>query len=237
MIKITKLLNNEITKLNFNSVIQKFSNSVIRAKRGFTLIELLVVIAIIGILVSIGVVGWVSVAQRGRDTTRKSDLVRIKQALQQMYSDQRTYPRFDSGQSIIFGASWQLNPNGVTSCTHGNLPNLGLSSKYLSEIPKDPKDMFDYSTATCGTLLTNQANRYIYLTPSVGGAAPSENPTAFALMGTLERVGSEAVLDTNNPLKSSSTTMGPWYNRLENYNPCQGCTGVNANYLVDSKNQ
>ncbi|MEK7534888.1 MAG: prepilin-type N-terminal cleavage/methylation domain-containing protein, partial [Patescibacteria group bacterium] len=47
-------------------------------RRAFTLIELLVVISIIGILVSISVVGWVSVAQRGRDSTRKSDLARIK---------------------------------------------------------------------------------------------------------------------------------------------------------------
>ena len=195
------------------------------------------VISIIGILVSISVVGWVSVSQRGRDSTRKSDLARIKQALQQMYSDQRTYPRFDSSKGIVFGASWQLQPSGVTNCAHFDLPNLGLPSRYLSEIPKDPKDTFDYSTADCDALLKNQFNRYIYLTPSDGAEAPMANPTAFALMGTLERVGSEAVSDTNNPLKSSGTTMGDWYNRPGNYSTCQDCTGVNANYLLDSKNQ
>ncbi|MCR4278143.1 MAG: prepilin-type N-terminal cleavage/methylation domain-containing protein [Candidatus Berkelbacteria bacterium] len=209
-------------------------------RKAFTLIELLIVILIIGILVSIGVVGWVSVSQRGRDTTRKSDLVRIKQALQQMYSDKRTYPRFDSGKSIIFGASWQLSPNGVGACEHTpNVSNLGLPSQYLSEIPKDPKDTFDYSgvAADCNALLVSQADRYIYLTPSVDNNAPSENPTAFVLMGTLERAGNEAVLDENNPLKTSLNNMR-WYYRPGNYDTCPiGCTGVNANYLVDSKNQ
>ena len=237
---MTKSQNSTIGQLILNS---RF-NSLYSRTRAFTLIELLVVIAIIGILVSIGVVGWVSVAQRGRDTTRKSDLARIKQALQQMYSDQRTYPRFDSTWGRIYGASWQLNPSGAGSCLHNSeVVNLGLSQKYLAEIPKDPKDIFDYSGVTeCNDLREGQANRYIYLTPSPASGIdcapncqPSANPSAFVLMGTLERIGNEAVAESDNPLKSALTTMGGWYIQTPlNYEiPMR----VNANYLVDSKNQ
>lgn len=235
------LITNEMIKF-FNTT---FGNSIRNSKfeirnsrnRGFTLIELLIVIAIIGILVSIGVVGWVSVAQRGRDTTRKSDLVRIKQALQQMYSDQRVYPRFDSTWGRIYGASWQLSPSGAVRCRHNSeVDNLGLPQKYLAEIPKDPKDTFNYSgTPNCNALINNQANRYIYLTPSVGNDAPSENPTAFVLMGTLERAGNEAVAESENPLKSTLTKMGGWY--AQNNNNYNSPISANANYLIDSRNQ
>lgn len=206
-------------------------------RKAFTLIELLIVIAIIGILISISVVGWVSVSQRGRDSTRKSDLTRLKQALQQMYSDQRIYPRFDSTSGHIYGASWQLNPSGAVGCRHNmNVDNLGLPQRYLADIPRDPKDTFDYSGVdNCNELVEGQASRYIYLTPSVGTAAPSENPTAFVLMGTLERVGGEAVADINNPLISHTTTMGDWY--AQNNNNYVTPISANANYLLDSKNQ
>src|SRR3989344_1254475 len=133
-----KLLNYEITKLlNGNRKNPKLSNSVIKKfsnlSPSFTLIEMIVVIAIIGTLMSIGVVGWTSVAERGRDSTRKTDLVRIKQVMQQQYADTRTYPIFESSRGLIYAASWQLafNYSGTgTSCRRNDTTEKKLAPRY-----------------------------------------------------------------------------------------------------------
>ncbi len=200
--------------------------------KAFTLIELLVVIAIIGILVSISVVGWVSVAQRGRDSTRKSDLARIKQVLQQQYSDTRTYPIFDNTNGLIYGAVWQLTTDGL-ECVH--FPGSRLTPKYISEIPHDPKDSFDYASATCSNLAESQTDRYLYITPT-DASGPIANPTSFALMATLERPGDDELAENSpfNQLTSPTTIFGAWYAGHDNYG---NALGVTANYLVDSRNQ
>ena len=205
-------------------------------RKAFTLIELFVVISIIGILVSISVVGWVSVAQRGRDSTRKSDLARIKQVLAQQYSDTRTYPIFEAGQGLIYAATWQLMKNGSTNCGRTDVA-AKLSPKYLDKIPTDPKDGFDYSSADCNNLTEDQGDRYLYITPT-GANGPTPNPTSFGLMATLEQSQSDRLDETLNPLllisTSKPTIFGEWYRSSDNY----GITiGVTANYLVDSRNQ
>ena len=207
------------------------------ASGAFTLIELLIVIAIIGILASISVVGWVSVAERGRDSSRKSDLARIKQALQQEYSDTRLYPFFDESKGLIYAAGWQLKSNDGLGCAHSTKTHLTLTPKYLAEIPRDPKDSTDYTQA-CGTGLTErQANRYLYISSPIDQLtnAPAINASGFALMATLETNQANWVLDSLNPLKSASTVFGDWYNKYDNYN--HNTIGVTANYLIDSKNQ
>lgn len=228
--------------------IQKFTGKIVNyirrsllvirysSARGFTLIELLVVIAIIGILVSIGVVGWVSVAQRGRDTTRKSDLVRIKQVLQQYYSDFRTYPQYDSSPGRIFVASWQLAPTGTT-CQHfgAGSVDFGLPTKYIANIPQDPKDTTDYKSleANCGAITDNQGGKYLYLTSS-DATAPDKSPTKFGLMATLERPLDDLLVGGENPLLIGTTYLGPWYATRDYY---ETQPYITANYLVDSRNQ
>jgi prepilin-type N-terminal cleavage/methylation domain-containing protein len=211
-------------------------------RKAFTLIELLVVIAIIGILVSISVVGWISVAQRGRDSTRKSDLARIKQVLQQQYSDTRTYPTFEiNGAGPIYAASWQLTG---TIGTCGHVDTTRLPTKYLDKVPTDPKDSSDhYQSDTCTTLSQNQTNRYLYISSPTGDGGPAKPATGFGLMATLEQNSSDYVADTFNPLKSDScpqgtcnTVFGKWYfTGQDNY--YQGGIGVTANYLIDNKGQ
>ena len=156
----------------------KYLNSkfLIPNSSGFTLIELLVVIAIIGILVSISVVGWVSVAQRGRDSTRKSDLARIKQVLQQQYSDTRTYPTFDGSKGLIYAASWQLTQDGSSGCLRDDGTTKNIAPKYVDKIPTDPKDVFDYAAATCESLGENQADRYLYISAPTTVDGPTEPP-------------------------------------------------------------
>jgi len=212
-------------------------------RKAFTLIELLVVISIIGTLVSISVVGWVSVSQRGRDSTRKSDLARIKQVLQQQYSDTRTYPTFETNSAgPIYSATWQLT-GIVDTCSHSDTTRL--PTKYLDTVPTDPKDSPDhYQTDPCNTLSLNQANRYLYITAPTDDTGPIKPATGFALMATLEQNSNEYIADGLNPLKSDScppqgtcaTPFGRWYfTGRDNYN--QVGIGVTANYLIDNKGQ
>lgn len=204
-------------------------------RKAFTLIELLVVISIIGILVSISVVGWVSVSKRGRDSTRKSDLARIKQVLQQQYSDTRTYPVFDNSKGLIYAASWQLTTDSVAiACKHASASNR-LTTKYIGEVPHDPKDTTDY-TQPCAGLTENQGDRYLYITPTDANG-PILNPTSFGLMATLELSQSDRISDPKlNPLDPTynGTTFGNWYSTQNNYG---SPIFVTANYLVDNKGQ
>ena len=97
-------------------------------KGGFTLIELLVVVAIIAILVSVGMVSYSGIQQRGRDTTRKTDLESVASALETYYADNGAYPtansgKIDCGGALTWGTS-ALNCGGKT---------------YLSKLPGDSK--------------------------------------------------------------------------------------------------
>jgi type II secretion system protein G len=97
-------------------------------KGGFTLIELLVVVAIIAILVSVGMVSYSGIQQRGRDTTRKTDLESVASALETYYADNGAYPAASSGRIDCGGAlTW-----GTSALTCGG-------KTYLSKLPGDPK--------------------------------------------------------------------------------------------------
>lgn len=236
-----KIPNSKNRSLNFrhSSFIIRYSSA-----RCFTLIELMVVIAIIGILISIVSVGWASVARRGRDTTRKSDLAQIKQVLQQQYSDTRTYPIFElnfelNSAGVIYAASWQLTQSGSPQCSRQNeSSSKKITPKYLDKIPIDPKDTLDYSSVTCASLTQNQGNRYLYITPTDANG-PTVNPISFGLMATLERPGNDELTEesTRNPLGPNYNvpTFGSWY--FTGRNNYGNTIRVNANYLIDSKNQ
>lgn len=203
--------------------------------RAFTLVELLIVIVIIGILVGITVISWTAVAARGRDSTRKLDLARTKQVLQQYYADWRRYPAFEDNQAgdPIFAASWQLQDNNLLSgCPHLPTVNDRLTPKYLSIIASDPQDPTDYEIATCANLGQNQGNRHLYISgPSDQNSGPVASPDEFGLLATLERPGTEALADNLNPLKSVVPAFGSWYLQHNAY----ALLGVNANYMITSK--
>src|SRR3989344_20842 len=100
-------------------------------KRGFTLIELLVVISIIGTLTSISYVGFKGAQDKGRDAKRKQDLAAISTALVSFYQDNNQYPpTCTSGCAIA-----QYTSDGAAPW----IP--GLTSSYLQNLPKDPKQL------------------------------------------------------------------------------------------------
>ncbi len=63
-----------------------------RGAGGFTLMELLVVLSLIVLLASIGLMGYSSSVQRGREAVLKEDLFRMRDAIDQFYVDKGKYP-------------------------------------------------------------------------------------------------------------------------------------------------
>jgi general secretion pathway protein G len=64
----------------------------LQRQSGFTLIELLVVLALISILASMGVVQYRNSVQRTQEAVLKTDLFRIRDAIDQYYADKNKYP-------------------------------------------------------------------------------------------------------------------------------------------------
>jgi general secretion pathway protein G len=69
---------------------------VMKARRtrgdGFTLIELMIVMAIIVILAGIATALYVNSIQRSKEAVLKSDLFRMRDAIDQYYADKNKYP-------------------------------------------------------------------------------------------------------------------------------------------------
>ena len=61
-------------------------------ERGFTLIELLVVIALISILAAMAIVQYRNAIQRTQEATLKTNLFRMRDAIDQYYADKGKYP-------------------------------------------------------------------------------------------------------------------------------------------------
>ena len=64
----------------------------LRRQSGFTLIELLVVIALISILASMAVVQYKNSIVRTQEATLKTDLFRMRDAIDQYFADKAKYP-------------------------------------------------------------------------------------------------------------------------------------------------
>jgi len=142
-------------------------------KRGFTLIEVLTVITIIGLLVSLGSYTWTSVARRSRNSARRADIERLRDVLQQYYTDKRSYPQGEDETSPVAHCALSVN-----------LKN------YLDPIPRDPKNKNQVCNRDLGTNENKWANSYIYFPErSQLSDLTSKNvpfPRKFALGATIE---------------------------------------------------
>jgi len=82
-----------------------------RHRDGFTLVELLIVISLISILAAMGLVQYRNSVVSAREATLKTDLFRMRDAIDQYYADKTKYP--------------------------SSLDSL-VSEGYLRKIPEDP---------------------------------------------------------------------------------------------------
>lgn len=93
--------------------------NILKRQEGFTLLELLIVIVIIAILALLIIPNVTSAPKKSRDTRRKTDLRAVKNALEEYYVDNSTYPA------------------ALTDLTGGSAP-------YLQTVPTDPKNSSPY---------------------------------------------------------------------------------------------
>lgn len=192
---------------------------------GFTLIEILVVIAILGVLVSIGSFAWGAAAAKSRDNTRKTDLARIKNVLEQYNTDNRGYPVYDSstGNQRVYAAEWQLEESPAGNCGHDQSVNVRLSPKYMSGIPRDPQRSFEI-----GNCVDRQYQRgvYLYLSAPATSGVPNLNSsgTGYALLATLEKTV-DRTPDNQNPIRTQIPRFSFYFG---------GGTMTGANYGMDA---
>lgn len=106
---------------------------------GFTIVELLIVIVVIGILAAITIVAYNGVQGRARDSSRQSGMNTIEKALGLYFVDNGGYP---TCSNTVYQPGAAASGCDVTALTSSLVP------KYISSLPKDPKnsgnDVYQY---------------------------------------------------------------------------------------------
>src|SRR5215208_2372951 len=73
-------------------LIGRAPSDLMRSRSGFTLIELLIVIALISVLATMGLVQYRNSLQSAREAVLRTDLFRMRDAIDQYYADKAKYP-------------------------------------------------------------------------------------------------------------------------------------------------
>ena len=104
-------------------------------QQGFSLIELMIVIAIIGILISVGVVGWRAALRRGNEAATVETLNKIRES-------QASYALGHHGE---FGSFDQLIADGALDERYkGNTPVINGYVFTMKVMPKSTTNQSDF---------------------------------------------------------------------------------------------
>ena len=95
-------------------------------KKGFTLVELLIVVALIGILVTGALSSYRLTQKSSRDGKRKTDMERVRQALELYRDETGSYPTIGGGSWTAFSGLSVLVPD------------------YIDKLPQDPQSTYPY---------------------------------------------------------------------------------------------
>jgi prepilin-type N-terminal cleavage/methylation domain-containing protein len=136
-------------------------------KKGFTLIELLVVIAIISLLASVVLTSLQSARQAAKDSSRKSSLVQLRNALELYASTHAgqypTTPGCGSGASARAHCWLDSTPE------HNPTDYIpGLVPTYIGKLPQEPD--VTHASGLCwidGTVGDNEGTSYRYLSDGI----------------------------------------------------------------------
>lgn len=132
----------------------------LKLNKGFTLIELMVTIAIIGILSGIGITSFTGARLKANDAKRRSDLVQLRNALEQYASDKGSYPSTS-------GNWYSSDPNEIAGVpVKGGNWIPGLAPTYIKSLPADPVGGTGLSSLTPGC--SGWSKSYLYR--SIDGA-------------------------------------------------------------------
>jgi prepilin-type N-terminal cleavage/methylation domain-containing protein len=116
-----------------------------RNYRAFTLIELLIAVSIMGILISVGILSYTGLQQRGRDAQRVNDVNQVKIAL-------TTYYNAQVPTSYVVAAT-KTTINDSTDAL-----SLALKPNYIKDLPLDPtnsgNNVYKYMTTNAGKNFT-----------------------------------------------------------------------------------
>jgi len=115
---------------------------------GFTLVELLVVIVVLAILAAIVLPKFVDSSQRSKESSLRSNLRLLRDALQRFYNDTGSYPAQLADLAGKSAPAAGVTPTGGAAAVNAS----SWSGPYLNEVPDDPVSglPFDYKTSGAG---------------------------------------------------------------------------------------
>lgn len=139
-------------------------------RQGFTLIELMVAISIVAILSTVGMTFYGSAQKAARDAKRKQDLRSVSTALEIYRQVNKVYP--------ASGGAWAGGRISSELITNPWIP--GLDTKYISNVPRDPKK------TNADPLSADTNFGYVYWSgPNSGGNCPGDT-LYYILMAKME---------------------------------------------------
>ena len=156
-----------------------------RLQKGFTIIELLVVIVIIGVIATIIIVGYSSVASSANDTSIKDDLTKVSDAFKLFKLDNGSFPDTEAElattgvkvSSQSYATTTKANLYICVNADSSEFAAIAMSKSTKRFVVKSESGLSDYtgtvvwdaSTGNWSTTCSSINSSYVPLTGNVTG--------------------------------------------------------------------